>query len=85
MLCDHELESFPHHLDPFSSAEGLVDLPLRQVVFRPGIGPDLDGLLERSQLGLLHLRQLLGKELLKVPQVRPGPLVARVCKHRFKD
>lgn len=51
----------PHHLQSLSSAQGLIGLPLGQVVFRSAVGSKLDGLLRGRLIGLLQLTELLVK------------------------
>lgn len=73
---------FFYHFKALSPAEGLVGLPLGQMVFGSAVGSQLDGLL-RGRLGFpLRLDQLLVQQLLIITEVPSCPLVAGVCRCR---
>lgn len=71
-----------HHLEPLSSAERLIGLPLWQMVFRSDVGSQLDGLLRGWLVGLVHLIELLEQQPLIITEVSSCPLVAGVCQYK---
>lgn len=76
-----------HHLDPLSSAKGLVALSLWEMVFRSHVGTQLDGLLGCRLvlvLGLVLLTELLEQQPLIITEVSSCPLVAGVCQYKKK-
>lgn len=73
-----------HHLDPLSSAQSLIGLPLWKVVFGPAVGPQLNGLFSGRLVGLVHLIELFGQQPLKVTKVSSCPVVGWVCQGKKK-